>query len=338
MTLDELIKKHSLSFKRRIKEADKGTYGKLLIIAGSPGMAGAAYLSALSAFRCGIGMVRFFGPEENRVILQSLLPEAMYTSYRWDDIDEKDLGDGLQNKSPDNGNRIFFKETKSLLNCLKWAHYVVIGPGLSMSGPATSLIHSLFSDDILPVIKEKKLVVIDADGLNIIARDGLKIEKLNHGEGSNIVVTPHVVEMQRLLMLDLRDENPKKDLYTQSAAKYSVEKIKKNSDLISLRFSQKHSCITVLKDYVTNVASVGNVYTIDAGSGAMAKAGSGDVLTGFLIGVASILFGNTVDAVPLGVYLHGLAGTLASKEIGPHSLLASDIAMYAGKALKIISG
>ena len=76
-----LVEKHRRALEVRAHEANKGTYGRLLIIAGSNGMAGAAYLAGLAAFRCGIGMVRYLGPSCNRTILQTLLPEAMYSSY-----------------------------------------------------------------------------------------------------------------------------------------------------------------------------------------------------------------------------------------------------------------
>ena len=66
---------------KRKADANKGTYGHVLVIAGSEGMCGAAYLSALAAYRTGAGLVRVLTPEPNRLILQILLPEAIVSTY-----------------------------------------------------------------------------------------------------------------------------------------------------------------------------------------------------------------------------------------------------------------
>ena len=65
----------------RHERSSKGDYGRLLCICGSSGMSGAAYLCAKSAYRTGAGLVEIFTPEENRVIIQSTLPEAIVTAY-----------------------------------------------------------------------------------------------------------------------------------------------------------------------------------------------------------------------------------------------------------------
>ena len=74
---------------RRRPDSHKGDYGKALIIAGSRGMAGAAYLAALAAYRTGAGLVQIYTPEDNRTILQTLLPEAIIRCY--DFFDEREL-------------------------------------------------------------------------------------------------------------------------------------------------------------------------------------------------------------------------------------------------------
>ena len=66
---------------KRLNRSNKGTYGKVLCIAGSRNMAGAAYLCAWAAYRTGAGLVRILTPEVNRVILQTLLPEAVLTTF-----------------------------------------------------------------------------------------------------------------------------------------------------------------------------------------------------------------------------------------------------------------
>ena len=114
----------SLNFipKRKI-EANKGTYGHVLVIAGSLGMAGAAYLSALSAYRSGAGLVRILTVGENRSVLQAALPEAIITDYS--------LRNALESPRPFN----------NLINsCLSWASVIVLGPGLSTEPHAKILV------------------------------------------------------------------------------------------------------------------------------------------------------------------------------------------------------
>ena len=74
-------------------------------------------------------------------------------------------------------------------------------------------------------------------------------------------------------------------------------------------------------------------FTIDSGCGAMAKAGSGDVLCGFIAGITAVLKENVSDSVPLAVYLHGRAGCMAAEDKGCHSILAEDIANCAGAVM-----
>ena len=91
----------------------KGTFGRVLIAAGSKNMSGAAYLSALGAYRAGAGLVKILTVEENRTVLQTLLPEAIISSYRPEEL----LG----------GREDFKERIEAEMN---WADVVVLGPGL----------------------------------------------------------------------------------------------------------------------------------------------------------------------------------------------------------------
>ncbi|MCR5451909.1 MAG: NAD(P)H-hydrate dehydratase [Lachnospiraceae bacterium] len=145
----------------RRPDSHKGTYGKVLIIAGSSGMAGAAYMCAASAFACGCGMVKIISVPENRNILQTLIPEAMFAEideYNFQDIIDENLG---------------------------WADVVVAGCGLSQSSLAFSVIDYLASYCELPL-------VLDADGLNLFS------EEHPHIASVDCVFTPHIGEMERL--------------------------------------------------------------------------------------------------------------------------------------------
>jgi len=281
-----------LKYADRIMERDfyasKSDYGKLLIIGGSYGMAGAAFLSGLAAFRSGIGMVRFLGPECNRVILQSLLPEAMYDS------------DGSQNEED-------AADRKKLDRALNWADLVICGPGLSKSRRAVHLVKCLFDTDL----SDKKLVLLDADALNIIANEKLSIKSLSvdrSRKGCNIVITPHIGEMSRLNGME-------------------TSSVKADPKTAAAEYAKENSCIVVLKDAVSYVALPGGaVYRNNSGHAAMAKAGSGDVLTGVIAGLTEVIGEGAAEGTLAGDFVHGKAGELAALYRGEHSVLARDIA------------
>ena len=147
----------------RRPSGNKGTFGKVLVVAGSEGMCGAAYLSAAAALKAGAGMVQIQTVEANRIPLQILLPEAMVSCT-------------------------FTEEENSRI--LAWCDVVVIGPGLGNYG--------LSYERELWFLKKAgelhKPVILDADGLNLLALRPKWKEYL----GEHVVVTPHIGEMSRL--------------------------------------------------------------------------------------------------------------------------------------------
>lgn len=147
----------------RPEDSNKGTYGRLLVIAGSKGMAGATYLNAHAAYMTGAGLVRIYTSSDNREILQTLLPEAIVTTYEEYNKEE-------------------------LLSLLTWADSVCIGSGLGMSR---------LSEKILKTVIEyvKVPCLIDADGLNLLAENK---NYLNQMAERRFVITPHMKEMSRL--------------------------------------------------------------------------------------------------------------------------------------------
>ena len=303
--LSEIINRNAAALGERDKYANKGTYGKLLVIGGSCGMSGAAYLCSLAAFRTGIGMVKVFGPECNRVILQSSLPEAMYKSM--------ELSDGSIDKA-------------ALKESVDWADHIVVGPGLSKGTEAVELMRVLGSDDLAEALSSKKMLLYDADALNIISMfissSGHEADVDNCGRkllsaSEHTVITPHIGEMARLTGLE-------------------IDYIKAHQKEVAGAFADKYGVNVVLKDAVTAVAlraKSGKAMLIDSGCGAMAKAGSGDVLCGFISGVSAVLQDALNDSIPTAVFLHGRAGCIASDTAGCHSVLAEDIANSAGKAI-----
>ncbi len=147
----------------RLAWANKGSCGKVLVMAGSKNMAGAAILAAKAAYRTGAGLVRVFTPECNRLILQTALPEAVLTTYE-------------DSFSPEQMDEL-----------LSWADAVVIGPGLSTDGKAKRILRY-----VLQYVKTP--LVADADALNILAANEEMASMLNAG----MIITPHLGEMARL--------------------------------------------------------------------------------------------------------------------------------------------
>lgn len=141
--------------------ANKGSFGKVLIIGSQKNMAGASYLAAKGAFRSGCGMVKIFTKEENRVILQTLIPEAMLETYE-----------------------IFC--AAQLEKALAWSDTAVIGCGFGVGEEQKSIIEYILKN-------YKKTLVVDADALNVCAAYGIPLT------GKNITATPHIGEMSRLL-------------------------------------------------------------------------------------------------------------------------------------------
>lgn len=148
----------------RTADTHKGSYGRVLVIAGSEDMSGAAYLSAKAAYRTGAGLVEVLIPENNAPVIRSMLPEAIVTGY-------------------DTENFTINKVNEACL----WADVIVIGPGLGTKPYAVSMLNYVMQYAKVPV-------VIDADALNIISVNRDMLGMFN----TRMIVTPHMKEMERL--------------------------------------------------------------------------------------------------------------------------------------------
>ena len=270
-----------LGFPKRKKNSHKGSYGKVLMIAGSKGMSGAAYLNAKAAYAVGAGLVQIYTHEENRVILQQLLPEAIITTY--DTFDSEQLEKLIQ-----------------------WADLIGIGCGLGKSDTAERVMQYTLKRALVPC-------VVDADGINILSKHMEWIEETN----ALIVLTPHMKEMSRMLQCSV------KELIEQRMEKLHA-------------FVERYKVVCVLKDARTLVAKEHqNTYLNLSGNAAMAKAGSGDVLAGVIVGILAQQCEPYTSAC-LGVFLHGLAGDMARDKKGAYSVLASDLVAEISSVLKNI--
>lgn len=265
----------------------KGSFGKVLVIAGSKGMSGAAYLSAKAAYRMGAGLVKVLTDQENRIVLQTSLPEALYEEYNWEGLTKEEW------------------ELK-LKQVIKWATVVVIGPGLGKSQLSADLLELVRKEASVPLI-------IDADGLNLLSdqmdRLGLDSQSrwtyLNENLRENTILTPHLMELSRLLGIDLAEL---RNNLIDTAGQYSY-----NSKLI-----------LIMKDARTIVANHGKAYINISGNQGMATGGSGDVLTGIIAGLIAQGMAQQ-EAACLGVYIHGLSGDEAADRHGSYSIMAHDL-------------
>lgn len=334
----------------RRSDSNKGTYGKILVAAGSEGMCGAAYLAALAAYRSGAGLVRILTPESNRLIVQSLLPEAIFTGY--------DTDSNVQVLSDAN---------------VSWADIIVLGPGLGTEALSVTLVRELLqaiaaacgaeaagntvsctkgeavggnqadrpsSEQAEPAEKESAswlrkfpLLLIDADGLNILSARPELMQLVDQiALLIPVVVTPHPMEMARL-----------------SAA--SLQEILQCPAHAAEALAEAHGTITVMKGSETIVLDAdGHAFQNPEASPALSKGGSGDVLSGAIAGVYAVLRADRIDALNeataeeqcmrwrrmafdatvTGVLLHAEAGRQAADIHGTHGVLARETADMLG--------
>jgi NAD(P)H-hydrate epimerase len=262
--------------KKRERDIHKGDCGRVLVLAGSKGMAGAAVLCARAALRAGAGLVRVSVPEELFPILQIGIPEATCISR------ERELEDLTQYSA------------------------IAIGPGLGDDVRNGALIRKI-------IYATDKPVVIDADGLNLLRND-LPAMRNAHAK---LIITPHPGEAARLL------------------GKTAAE-INKDRQESARGLAAATGAVAVLKGAGSVVATPdGKTYINTTGNPGMATGGSGDVLTGVIASLA----GQGLEPLPAaaaGVFLHGLAGDLASEQKGEYGLIASDIADLVALAIKSI--
>lgn len=152
----------------RPPRSHKGTFGRVLIIGGSYGMSGAAYLAAKAAYRAGAGLVEILAPKSNRIIYQTQLPEALLTLYDPENLDKN-----------------------ALRAAIARADAIAIGMGLGTAPVVARLLDTVLSRAKVPV-------VLDADALNELARGG-EIHARLSACNAPLILTPHLGEAARLM-------------------------------------------------------------------------------------------------------------------------------------------
>jgi NAD(P)H-hydrate epimerase len=287
----------------RPKNSHKGTYGHVLIVAGSRGKTGAALMAAKACLRTGAGMVTIGIPYTLVNAFQLRVTEEMILPL------------------PDKGNgTLSIKAADCILDFLKKRGKVLaIGPGLSVDSEISSLISLLIQESSVPI-------VLDADGLNAIVENVGVLKKSR----APVILTPHPGEMTRLLKKESAVRN-------QSSGAVSMpEEIEKDRINIALDFARTTKTYLVLKGASTITATPqGEAFINTTGNPGMATAGTGDVMTGMISALLAQGI-SPLEASILGVFLHGFAGDIIAEKKSQQSLTASDIIKAIPSVIKSI--
>ncbi|MBD2857901.1 NAD(P)H-hydrate dehydratase [Spongiibacter sp. KMU-158] len=256
----------------RPRHAHKGMFGHVLVVGGDYGMAGAAILSASAAARCGAGLVSCATREENLAALLSVRPEVM--------------GRGVEGSG-------------DLESLLERASVLAVGPGLGQQDWGAELLKHTLATDVP--------VVLDADALNLIAREQFKLRK--EGSAAPRVLTPHPAEAARLLGISTAEVQADRRAAVLAIAKrYSATVLLKGAGTLIAEFDQSgQPCVAV---------NLG-------GNPGMASGGMGDVLTGMIAALLAQGL-SAFEATCLAASLHCRAADFAAAE-GERGMLAMDV-------------
>lgn len=253
---------------KRHANSHKGDYGKILVIGGQSGMKGAVALACLSALRMGAGLVTACVPEEIANLYENMPEEVMTKAFD------------------------FEKDADKIADMVNDYDAVLFGNGIGRSGYVLPLLEKVLEKIKIPI-------VVDADGLFALS------QKPEIIFGKNAVLTPHSMEMARLLGT-------------------RIECVEKGRFSVSYDFAKKYNVTLVLKGNHSIISAPDGRQNVNmTGNSGMATAGSGDVLAGM---VAALLTKKaSFDAATLAVHLHGRAGDYAKAQLSEASVIASDI-------------
>jgi NAD(P)H-hydrate epimerase len=259
----------------------KGNYGHALIAGGSKGMMGAPMLAAKSCLRTGAGLVTALIPDTGYSILQTAIPEVMVVS---------ECGVDHLSAVPD----------------ISRFSAIGIGPGMAVNEMTAGFFGDFLSAVNVPL-------VIDADALNILAKNRKLIEKIPAGS----VLTPHPGEFDRLF----------------GKSESGFERL----DILREKAKELQLYIVLKGRYTAIATPKGIVYFNSTGNAGMATAGSGDVLTGMITSLLAQGY-EPLNACLTGVFVHGLAGDIGAGQQGLRSLISTDIIDNIGNAFKNLAG
>jgi hydroxyethylthiazole kinase-like uncharacterized protein yjeF len=293
-----------LTEKTRPINSNKGMYGHVLVVGGSYGTAGAPSMASLACLTAGAGLVTAAVPRTVADTVARIAPELMVRPLLQPDVDEADEAHGTASMSN--------LDPERLQALLKGIKVVALGPGLSTKGDSSEFARELFAKAVDQDGKPLPMV-IDADGLN--AFDAKRAKDLN-GAGRTLVMTPHPGEMARLLGVTVKD-------------------VEADRIGIARRFATEHQLTLVLKGWRTLVAHPdGSIAVNTSGNPALAKGGSGDILTGIVAAMLAQYPRDVAQAVEAAVYLHALAADFAAQAQDEKTVLATDVIAHLSDAFR----
>lgn len=287
----------------RRQDANKGDFGRVLVIGGSVGMSGAPALAGMAALRSGAGLVTLVVPRSIQPIVATLCPCA--TSIGLPETTDGQI-DPLRSLEVLSQRGLCGPSVSSPPDVL------VMGMGIGRGDAAYGrgvweLIDAFRIDARVPA-------VIDADALNLARKgDEPAPEVWNRRPHPRTVITPHPGEMARLVGAVISEVQAHREVVARQTAETMAEGV-----------SREDAPVVVLKGAGTIVTDGRRLYVNRTGNPGMATGGSGDVLAGIigaLTGQQLPLF----DATVLGTHVHGRAGDLAARHKGQASLIATDL-------------
>lgn len=273
----DLIKSY---FKKRDIKSNKGDYGKVGLLGGSLNYCGALKLCYLAcgALRSGVGLVRIIIKKDFvSYVLPNVLEETVFV---FDDNLDAAIDD---------------------LDAL------AVGMGWTVNEENAQILKKLLET-------YSKTLIIDADGLNILANNLDWLSTSN----AKIILTPHLKEFSRLCNINLNKIMVHKEYYAKE-------------------FAKKYNVILLLKGHISIITDGNDIYYVKKGGAGMATAGSGDVLSGILVGFMGYNEYNLLSVAACS-YLNGLAGELAEAKNTDIGMIASDTIACISTAIKMIRG
>lgn len=262
----------------RPDNSNKGTFGRALVAAGSRNMPGAAVIAVRGAVLSGAGLVELFYPDCADNAVKAQLTENIFSPSA------SENGAFCRSSLRD------FEKSAALCSA------AAVGCGISVTPGSREFVSGALS-------AVKKPLVLDADALNIIAKDRTLFSVY---EGDALLVTPHPGEMARL-------------------TGKSIAEINSSREKTALDFASSTGCFVLLKGSSTVIASPrGDVFVNTTGCSALARGGSGDMLTGMI--TAFLAQGlPPADALCAAAYIHGLAGDIAAERFSPFASSVENI-------------
>lgn len=186
-------------FLPRKANTNKGSYGKLLIFAGNEDMCGAALLATKAAFTLGCGLIKIITTNNNKQVINNMLPEAIVSVIPDDETEMKNM----------------------ILEAISWSTVVLAGPGMGCSKRTSKILEIC--------LLSKKPLVIDADGINVLSMNYLKKDLLHE----NVIITPHLFELSKFINKSI-DEIKQRMIATakETASRYKINLVMKDTKTV----------------------------------------------------------------------------------------------------------